>query len=92
MRMSRLHLDYLAFLVHKALKENKHIAVNDADAVVAIVRQTITENLKAEDEIEREAVASLEAHRNQILTSGADYQKMVRETKKMIARKRGLVL
>ncbi|MBI5155467.1 DUF507 family protein [Candidatus Poribacteria bacterium] len=92
MRLTRNHLDYMAFLVLKALKANPGVTVLDADQVVAVIRREITGNLRAEEEIEREAIATLAPHRQRILSEGADYQKLIRDGKRALARKRGIVV
>ena len=92
MRLTTNHIDYMAFLVYKAMKDSPHIAVHNADAVVSTVRARIVENLKLEDELEKEALEMLSKHRQQILSGEADYQKMVREAVKILAKKRGAVV
>lgn len=92
MRLSPTHVDYLAFLVYKAMKDSPHVTVKNADAVVSTVRARIVENLRLEDELEKEALATLAKHRQQILGNDADYQKMVHEAVKILARKRGAVI
>ncbi len=92
MRLSTNHIDYLSFLVYKAMKESPHIDVKNPDAVVSSVRARIIENLRLEDELEKEALATLSKHRQEILSGDADYQRMVREAVKILARKRGAVV
>ena len=92
MRLSRNHVDYMAFLVFKALQNHPNVTVEDPDAIVGIARHRILEDLAAEQEIEEEAKAKLEPHKAQILREGADYAKMLQEGKRQIAKKRGFVL
>jgi hypothetical protein len=92
MRLSPNHVDYLAFLIYKAMKDSPHITINNPDAIVSTAHARIIENLKLEDELEKEALATLAKHRQQILGNDADYQKMVREAVKILARKRGAVI
>lgn len=92
MRLSKNHIDYVAFLVLRALKENPGVTVRDADGVVGAVRHRIVENLRAEAEIEEEAKRMLEPHKAEILRKGADYAKMLADGKKTLAKKRGIAL
>jgi hypothetical protein len=52
----------------------------------------LIENLRLEEELEREAAQTLSRHRQQILSGDADYQKMLREAVRILARKRGEVI
>jgi len=92
MKLSRNHVDFIAFLVYKRLKEHPRVEVLNADAVVNITRGKILENLQAEAELEREAEQLLQNHRADILQQGADYRRMVREGARTLARKRGIVI
>jgi len=92
MRLSQNHIDYLAFIIYKAMKENDHITVHNPDAVVSTVRARVVENLRLEEQLEKEALELLSKHRQQILSSDADYRRMVREAVHMLAKKRGVVI
>jgi hypothetical protein len=92
MRLSTSQIDYTAFLVLKAFKASPHITLHNPDAVVAAVRTRLIENLRLEEELEREAAQTLSRHRQQILSGDADYQKMLREAVRILARKRGEVI
>ncbi len=92
MRLSNNHIDYIAFLVLKALKEHKNVELLNPDAAVKAVRLRLQENLRIEEEIEREAEALLAPHKQQILQSGSDYRKMLQEGKRTLAKRKGFVL
>lgn len=92
MRLSKNHVDYMAFLVHRALRENPRVELKNPDLAVSIVRTRVLENLHVEQEIEKEAEAIVKKHRAEIMQTGADYRKLVREGMKSIARKRGFTL
>lgn len=92
MRLPKNHIDYIAFLVYKHLKENSRVTVTKPDAVVSTVRHEILENLRQEEELQREAEELLRNHRQQILQEGADYRRMVQEGMKKLARQKGFVL
>ncbi len=92
MRLSKNHLDYMAFLVYKGLKEHPNVKLLDADKTVSIVRRRMIENLKMEEELEEEAERMLAPHRAEIIRTGADYGKMLAEGKRTLAKKRGFVI
>lgn len=92
MRLSKNHIDYMAFLVLRSLKENPGTTVRNPDGVVSAVRRRIVENLKIEQEIEEEAKRMLEPHKAEIIRKGADYPKMLADGKKTLAKKRGFVI
>ena len=58
----------------------------------AIVRTTLTENLQQEHDIEQEAMEMLRAHGQQIYEQNADFQNMLQEGKKILAKKKGFTL
>ncbi|MCB2156046.1 DUF507 family protein [bacterium] len=91
MRLSQNHVDYIAFLVHQGMRQHPNVTVKDPNAVVTTVRRLLVENLQMEAQIEREAEEMLKPHRQQILREGADYQAMLREGKKTLAKKKGFV-
>ncbi len=92
MRLSRNHIDYMAFLVYKGLKDHPNVDLLNPDGAVSIVRRRMIENLKLEDEIEAEAERMLAPHKAEILRTGADYGKMLAEGKRTLAKKRGVVI
>jgi hypothetical protein len=92
MRLSRNHVDYIAFLVHREMKANKRVVVKNPDLLVSIIRTELLANLQAEVELEREATEMVNAHRREVLQGGADYRRLVDEGKRVLARKRGIVI
>ena len=92
MRLSPAHVDYIAFLVYRELKDNKRVVLKNADLVAGIVRARLLENLRAEGELEKEAERLLEPHRQRILAEGGDYARMIRDGMKKLARQKGIPL
>lgn len=92
MRLSRNHVDYLAFLVLKSLKDNPRIELRNPDKAVGIVRQQLLENMRQEQELQREVEELLKKHRREILESDADYRRLVAEGVKKLARQKGFVI
>jgi hypothetical protein len=56
------------------------------------VRAVITEDLTAEEELDREVERLLEPHAARMDAEGADYRKMFNLLKQKLARERGIVL
>lgn len=91
MRLSNNHIDFMAFAVLQSMKRSPLVEVKNPNMVATIVRRSLVENLRMEEEIEREAEEMLKPHRQRILQEGADYQGMLREGKKTLAKKKGFV-
>jgi hypothetical protein len=92
MRLSAQHVDYMAFLVHKALGTSTRVQVLSPDKVVGIVRGELMANLRAEVELEREAERMLEGKRSEILRGGLDFRKLVQDGARALAKKKGIPL
>ncbi|MEQ8820750.1 MAG: DUF507 family protein [Sumerlaeia bacterium] len=92
MRLSPNRMNSLSVLALRALKDSPHVDLRDADAVVAAVRRALQNNLREEDELEKQAEEMLAKHKTEILRTGGDYRRMVLEGKKTLAKKKGFVL
>lgn len=92
MRLSARHVDYMAFLVLKALKGNPHIGLRSPDGAVAIARTELLASLREEEELEKEALRMLAPHKERILREGGDFNRMLREGVRALAKKKGIVL
>lgn len=92
MRLSRNHVDYMAFLVLQALRDHPQVQVLNQDLTAGIVRHEVLENLQAEEQLEREAEELLKKHRQTIYKEGADYRDMVEQGKRRLAKQRGIII
>lgn len=93
MRLRPEKIEVLAEQVYAALAANKDSGVSaERAAVTAVIRRVITEDLKAEDEIEEQARALLDEHMSEIQRKGISFEKILLKTKQQLARERKMVL
>lgn len=93
MRLKPEKIDHLSKIILQALDANSELALgDDRNAILALIRTVITNDLKAEDDIEEEARRTLEKHMNEIQRSGASYEKLLLKAKQQLARERKMVL
>lgn len=85
-------LQGLAGLFMKELEKSVGVEVRNPAMTRAIFVNTIEESLREEEELEREVLATLRKHGQQIYKENADFQRMLRDGKKILARKKGFVL
>lgn len=93
MRLKPEKIEQLATLIYDTLAANPEVKLNGEkkDAVFEIVK-AVTEDLKAEDDIEAEARKILEAHEDEIRRSGVRYDQALWKAKQKIARDKGFIL
>ena len=93
MRLKPEKIDQLADLIHAALAANPEVELAEsADKIKALIRQTIHEDLAAEDQIEEEARKLLEPHMDEIQRKSMSFDKMLLKTKQKLAQERKMVL
>lgn len=93
MRLNSDKVKQLAELVARQLEENPEVDVKiKPDALRSTIATLINDDLKEEVEIEAEARKTLEAHREQIKRSGANFDDMLHKSIKKLARDRGFTL
>lgn len=93
MRLKPEQINLLTELIVDSLEHNDEIefAVERGEISV-LVRNAITDDLKAEEEIEEEARRLLEEHREQIQWKGMSFDKLLLKTKQKLAQERKMVL
>lgn len=93
MRLSKDHIDKISSLILKNLKEKGLAIFKEAEEnVLKKIREVITNNLREEDELDREVEKILEAHSREMKSQGVDYRKMFNMVKNKLARERKFVL
>lgn len=93
MRLKPEKIENLAEVIFEALTANKEVGVSESrEKVTGLIRQIITADMKAEEEIEAEAHKKLEAVKDQIARQGASYDKLFQKAKQQIARERKMVI
>ena len=93
MRLKAEKIDQISHLIYESLSTNEGASVNeDSSTIINLVRQVITDDLEAEDEIEEEARRLLEDHMDTIRAKSVSFDNLLRKTKRKIANERKMVL
>jgi hypothetical protein len=92
-RLRQEEIDYIAWKILHALKEDQIIdIIGEDDPVAGQVRLALTENLAVEDQLNREVDDILRNHLKEIQRDSVDYRRMFQMVKTKLARERNLVL
>ena len=93
MRLRQEEIDYVAWRILRALKEDEVIDIIGDDELVANhLRNALTENLSVEDQLNREVDDILRNHLKEIQRDSVDYRRMFQMVKTKLARERNLVI
>jgi hypothetical protein len=93
MRLKTEKIDQISQLIFESLSANDRVKINeDSGVIINLVRQVITADLKAEDDIEEEARSLLEGHMDTIRAKSVSFDSLLRKTKQKIANERKMVL
>ncbi len=91
-RPPKERIDAIAERVVQELSQAHGIEVVNPGEVRAIVRGTLTDNLREEHDLEQEVMETLHRHGQQIYEENADFQRMLHDGKKILAKKKGFTL
>ena len=93
MRLSKEQIEKISRLILENLKK-KGLVVFKApeDVVLRRVIEIFTEDIRKEDELDREVERILSQHTGEIESGRIDYRKMFNMIKHRLARQRGIVL
>lgn len=91
-RPPKEHISRLASQVLAAMQKSPAVEVRNPEAVKSIFCNLLEENLREENAIEEEALEVLRRHGQEIYEQKADFQKLLIEGKKVIAKRRNFVL
>ncbi len=93
MRLRPEKIQRLAELVYETLHKVPDVSLEgDRDAILLLIRRVITDDMRAEEEIEEAARKLLEPLRDEIMRKGASFDKMLLKTKQKLAQERRMVL
>lgn len=93
MRLRQEEIDYVAWKILRSLKEAEVIdIIGEDDPVADRLRHALTENLAAEDQLNREVDDILRNHLKEIQRDSVDYRRMFQMVKTKLARERNLVI
>jgi hypothetical protein len=91
-RVPKERIDRLAGVLAESLAHSPALTLKNPSEAKALFRNMLTENLRIEHEIEEEVMATLQKHGQAIYQQKADFQKLLTEGKRVIAKKRNFVL
>jgi len=92
-RLRQEEIDYIAWKILRQLQEDGIIDImGEEDAVAERLRHALTENLQAEDQLNREVDDILRGHLKEIQRDSVDYRRMFQMVKTKLARERNVVI
>jgi hypothetical protein len=93
MRITKTQIDKISGLILQRLKDKDLIVFKTDEAVVLErVITAILDDMKAEDELDREVEGMLKAHTEEIEAGRIDYRRMFSMIKGKLVRERGLTI
>jgi len=92
-RLRQEEIDYISWKILRRLKEEGVIDImGEEEAVAERLRHALTENLAAEDQLNREVDDILRGHLKEIQRDSVDYRRMFQMVKTKLARERNVVI
>ncbi len=93
MRLTTTQIETISKLILTRLREKELIIFKvDEDVVLKRVERAITENMRDEDQLDREVESILESHSGSLEEGGIDYRKMFSMVKGKLVRERELII
>lgn len=93
MKLTTTQIEIISTKIIARLKEKELIIFKEDEAtVLKRVIRAITEDLRAEDQLDREVEAILESHSGSLKDDGIDYRKMFSMIKGKLVRERELII
>ena len=93
MRLRQEEIDYISWKILRGLKEDEVIDImGEEEPVAERLRHALTENLAAEDQLNREVDDILRGHLKEIQRDSVDYRRMFQMVKTKLARERNFVI
>ena len=92
MRLNKLQIDYLAFVVAKALCSEKLVLVEDKEKFKLQIEEVIVKELHKEDELEERVKKILDDQLDEIRNSNIDYFQMFKMVKRKLAKEENIIL
>jgi hypothetical protein len=92
-RLRQEEIDYISWKILRRLKEDGVIDImGEEEPVAERLRHALTENLAAEDQLNREVDDILRGHLKEIQRDSVDYRRMFQMVKTKLARERNVVI
>jgi len=92
MRLSKIQLEHMAFVIVRNLIQDEKIIAEDKIKLHEEIFNLITEDFQKEDKLDQEVREILSQHMEKIRKDNIEYQTMFRMIKTKLAKERDLVL
>lgn len=92
MRLNPYQINKLVTLISSQLESAGFVLTKDEGDVKKVIEMIILNDLKREDELEKEAEALIKKHTANIHTDGLDFELLVKRAKYELAKKKGIKL
>jgi len=92
MRLSKIQLEHMAFVIVRNLIQDEKIIAEDKIKLHEEIFNLITEDFQKEDKLDQEVREILSQHMEKIRKDNIEYQTMFRMIKTKLAKERNLVL
>ncbi|MCD6454705.1 MAG: DUF507 family protein [Candidatus Aminicenantes bacterium] len=92
MRLSKKQIAHLAMTIVRQLIEDGKIIVDDKNRLVEDIENVLIEEFLLEDKIDEEAKKILSEHLDEIRRSNIEYNELLKQVKRKLAKDKGVVL
>jgi hypothetical protein len=93
MRLTTIQIDKIAALVMKRLTDEKLLVFKaDTEVVLKRIQTAILDDIKAEEQLDREVEQLLRAHSEEMESGSVDYRRIFSMIKGKLIRERGLTI
>jgi len=92
LRLNPYQINKLVTLISSQLESADFVLTKDEGDVKKVIEMIILNDLKREDELEKEAEALIKKHTANIHTDGLDFELLVKRAKYELAKKKGIKL
>jgi hypothetical protein len=92
MRLHPVFVNYLAAQLVADLVKARKVRIEDERMIIGLVKNTILDDLEAEEALDDEAREVLKVHYDKMRAAGVSYDEMLRKVKAQLAKEKGIVL
>jgi hypothetical protein len=92
MRLSKVQIEHMAFIIVRNLLKEEKIIVESKNDIITDITTLITDEFQKEDKLDQEVREILNQHMEKIRKENIEYQTMFRMIKTKLAKEREIVL
>ncbi len=92
MRLSKVQIDHMAFIIVRNLLKEEKIIVESKNDIITDITNLITDEFQKEDKLDHEVREILNTHMEKIRKENIEYQTMFRMIKTKLAKEKEIVL